>query len=88
MFKNSNFMFNSKTNITTVNENINTLTNNENFTFSLGESTDESRVLRASNPIFKYDYKLGNYLTKETMVGFPNLLLSQVHAVGGGRKAS
>jgi len=78
----------NKNNVNTLSENTNTLLNNETFTYTLGESIDESRALRASNPVFKYDYKLGNYLTKETMAGFPNLLLSQVHAVGGGRKAA
>jgi len=54
----------------------------------MGESTEEVRSVRAMNPIFKYDYKLGNYLTKEVVSGFPNLFISQIQVTGGIRKTS
>jgi hypothetical protein len=51
--------------------------------FLTGESIDESRNIRMASPIFKYDYKLGNYLTKELISGFPNLFISQIQVTGG-----
>jgi len=64
------------------------LSNTENFTFTIGETATESRATRSNNPIFKYDYKLGNYLTKEMIAGFPNLLVSQTQVTGGIRKSA
>ena len=58
------------------------------FNNSIGESVEDSRALRFSNPVFKYDYKLGNYLSKETILGFPHLMLSQTQVTGGIRKSS
>lgn len=57
-------------------------------TLTTGESTDEVKNVRYLNPIFKYDYKLGNYLTKETVSGFPNLFISQIQVTGGIRKSA
>jgi hypothetical protein len=63
------------------------LTKNE-IIYNLEESAESSRALRFNNPIFKYDYKLGNYLTKELISSFPNLLVSQTHVTGGIKKSS
>ena len=52
------------------------------------ETVASSRALRFSNPIFKYDYKLGNYLTKEMTLNFPNLLVSRTQVTGGIKKSS
>jgi hypothetical protein len=48
----------------------------------------ESRYLRTTNPIFRYDYKLGNYFTKEDMVTKPFLFTTINELTGGIRKAS
>lgn len=58
------------------------------FNNSIGESYEDSRALRFNNPVFKYDYKLGNYLNKETINNFPHLMLSQTQVTGGIRKSS
>jgi len=58
------------------------------FNNSIGESIENSKALRFNNPIFKYDYKLGNYLSKETINNFPHLMLSQTQVTGGIRKSS
>ena len=60
----------------------------EAVTSGLGESVETPRVLRFNNPIIKYDYKLGNYLPKSTISGFPNLITSQVQVTGGVRKSA
>jgi heme/copper-type cytochrome/quinol oxidase subunit 1 len=54
----------------------------------IGETTEELRAVRFTNPIFRYDYKLGNYLPKELILGFPNLLVSQMSVTGGIRKSA
>jgi len=54
----------------------------------IGETTEELRAVRFTNPIFRYDYKLGNYLPKELILGFPNLLVSQINVTGGIRKSA
>lgn len=59
-----------------------------NLSTTVGEMLDESRVLRFTNPIFRYDYKLGNYLPKEAISGFPNLITSQISVTGGIRKSA
>ncbi len=58
------------------------------FNNGIGESLEESRALRFNNPVFRYDYKLGNYLNKETINNFPHLMLSQTQVTGGIRKSS
>lgn len=58
------------------------------FNNTLGETIEDSKALRFNNPIFKYDYKLGNYLSKETINNFPHLMLSQTQVTGGIRKSS
>jgi hypothetical protein len=46
------------------------------------------RYLRTTNPIFRYDYKLGNYFTKEDMQTKPFLFTTINELTGGIRKAS
>jgi hypothetical protein len=64
------------------------LNTDDNLISTLGESTAEARNFRVANPIFKYDYKLGNYLPKEAIRGFPNLFISQIQVTGGIQKTS
>jgi len=65
-----------------------TLFSKDEVVYNLEESVHSSRALRFNNPVFKYDYKLGNYLTKELILNFPNLLVSQTHVTGGIKKSA
>jgi len=70
-------------------ENISTSINTSDSSSSLlSESIDEARNIRVASPVFKYDYKLGNYLTKELISGFPNLFISQIQVTGGIKKSA
>lgn len=66
----------------------NVLYNKNEMIYNSEETVVSSRALRFSNPIFKYDYKLGNYLTKDMISNFPNLLVSQTQVTGGIKKSS
>jgi hypothetical protein len=55
---------------------------------NFAETTDNQRYLRTTNPIFRYDYKLGNYFTKEDMVTKPFLFTTINELTGGIRKSS
>jgi heme/copper-type cytochrome/quinol oxidase subunit 1 len=74
--------------LATKTEHKNVLNDLTTFNNTIGESVEDSKALRFNNPIFKYDYKLGNYLSKETINNFPHLMLSQTQVTGGIRKAS
>ena len=76
------------TNFIYIPEVANTLYNKNETVYNSEESVTSSRALRFNNPIFKYDYKLGNYLTKDMISNFPNLLVSQTQVTGGIRKSS
>jgi len=54
--------------------------NTENITFF--------RFQRSSNPVFRYDYKLGNYLTKDDLTTSPHLFTTISEITGGIRKSS
>ena len=56
-------------------------------TFDASELSYSTRAVRADNPILRYDYKLGNYLTKELVTMFPHLLVSRTQVTGGLRKS-
>lgn len=88
----SNFINHTFTNmgevLTVKSENSTPLNDATYFNNSIGESSEDSRAIRFNNPIFKYDYKLGNYLNKETINNFPHLMLSQTQVTGGIRKSS
>jgi len=62
--------------------------NYSNSKYSMHESNLYMRALRADSPVLKYDYKLGNYLTKELTSMFPHLLVSRTQITGGIRKSS
>ena len=46
------------------------------------------RYQRALNPVFKYDYKLGNYFTKEDSTMTPFMFTTAIDVTGGIRKSS
>lgn len=58
---------------------------NANYLFL--ESVGNGRILRSENPIFKYDYKGGDYFPKNLREGFPSLLTTLLN-VGGLRPAT
>jgi hypothetical protein len=55
---------------------------------SLAEEVTNARFLRTTNPIFRYDYKLGNYFTKVDAVNMPFLFTTINDLTGGIRKSS
>jgi len=54
----------------------------------LTESNLNIRYQRNLNPIFRYDYKLGNYFTKEDSIITPYLFTTINELTGGIRKSS
>ena len=56
--------------------------------FDLHESLSNARFQRAANPIFRYDYKLGNYFTKDDSTKSPYLFTTISEITGGIRKSA
>tara|TARA_B100000795_G_scaffold250317_1_gene218427 strand:+ start:1552 stop:1965 length:414 start_codon:yes stop_codon:yes gene_type:complete len=52
------------------------------------ESSYFFRYQRALNPVFKYDYKLGNYFTKQDSTMTPFMFTTVIDVTGGIRKSS
>jgi hypothetical protein len=52
------------------------------------ENTHFFRYQRALNPVFKYDYKLGNYFTKQDSTMTPFMFTTAIDVTGGIRKSS
>jgi hypothetical protein len=52
------------------------------------EVSNKSRSLRSMNPIFRYDYKVGNYLTKDDAATMSFLFTTLNEITGGIRKSS
>lgn len=52
------------------------------------ESQHFFRYQKTLNPIFKYDYKLGNYITKNDLTMFPFLFTTFSEQTGGIRKSA
>jgi len=52
------------------------------------ELSSDYRYQRFTNPIFKYDYRAGNYLPKETKEGFTFLFNTFSEVTGGVRKSA
>jgi hypothetical protein len=52
------------------------------------ETASNFRFQRSLNPIFRYDYKLGNYFTKEDLTISPHLFTTISEITGGIRKSS
>jgi len=65
-----------------------TSTLTDNTLNSQSEGTFFFRYQRALNPVFKYDYKLGNYFTKEDTTMTPFMFTTAIDVTGGIRKSS
>lgn len=44
---------------------VNSASLSDTFGYTLSESTDNQRFARFMNPVFKYDFKVGNYMTDD-----------------------
>lgn len=88
---NTNFNVVSKSNVTE-NSYLGTdfqVTSSTNQTLtSQTENSYFFRYQRALNPVFKYDYKLGNYFTKEDSTMTPFMFTTVLDITGGIRKSS
>lgn len=66
--------------------------NNLNFNFKHKyqneELVEESRAIRSQNPVFKYDYKSGDYFPKLYKEVYPFLFSSIIDLTGGLRQAN
>jgi hypothetical protein len=56
--------------------------------FSLHESVSDSRFARTMNPVFKYDFKVGNYLPDDAKKLNPHLFMTIKDLTTGIRKSS
>ena len=56
--------------------------------YSLQESTTDGRFLRLMNPVFKYDFKVGNYMSDDTKKMNPHLFRTIQDLTTGVRKSS
>lgn len=65
-----------------------TLDVNNKLMFMNQEVSSNYRFQKFSNPIFRYDYKAGNYLTKDDIKAYPTLFTTISEITGGIRKAS
>tara|TARA_B100000795_G_scaffold5622_1_gene4121 strand:+ start:2101 stop:3357 length:1257 start_codon:yes stop_codon:yes gene_type:complete len=65
-----------------------TLTSADQVLNSQSENTYFIRYQRALNPVFKYDYKLGNYFTKSDITMTPFMFTTAIDVTGGIRKSS
>jgi len=61
--------------------------NVEQLRFGTEETSHGYRYNRFSNPIFRYDYRSGDYVTKELKEGFTHLFTMLNDVTGGIRKA-
>jgi heme/copper-type cytochrome/quinol oxidase subunit 1 len=61
---------------------------NDKLMFSNQEISSNFRFQKFSNPVFRYDYKAGNYLTKDDIKAYPTLFTTISEITGGIRKAS
>lgn len=52
------------------------------------EKTSDSRYLRLMNPVFKYDFKVGNYMPDDTKKMNPHLFRTIQDLTTGVRKSS
>jgi len=60
----------------------------ERTLYLLQESTDDMRFLRLMNPVFKYDFKVGNYLSDEIKKMNLHLFRTIQDVTTGVRKSS
>ena len=55
---------------------------------SLGENSNDQRFMRFMNPVFKYDFKVGNYLPDDAKKLNPHLFMTIKDLTTGIRKSS
>ena len=60
----------------------------DSFSHTLSESNDNQRFMRFMNPVFKYDFKVGNYMTDDMKKMNPHLFTSIKDVTTGIRKSS
>lgn len=60
----------------------------ERTSYLLQETTDNMRFLRLMNPVFKYDFKVGNYLSDDTKKMNLHLFRTIQDVTTGVRKSS
>lgn len=77
-----------KTDVTYLSQNWNSLDLNNKSMFNSVESSLNFRYQKFTNPIFRYDYKAGNYVTKQDKQAFPYLFTTFSEITGGIRKSS
>lgn len=58
------------------------------FKNQFNESSNQFRYVRTLNPVFRYDYKLGNYFTKDDTTTLAFLFTTINDLTGGIRKSS
>ena len=54
----------------------------------LGENLNDQRFMRFMNPVFKYDFKVGNYLPDDAKKLNPHLFMTMKDITTGIRKSS
>lgn len=54
----------------------------------LGETSSDSRYMRFMNPVFKYDFKVGNYMPDEAKKMNPHLFTTIKDITTGIKKSS
>jgi RNase adaptor protein for sRNA GlmZ degradation len=65
---------------------LNSLTSDS--TSMLGEKTSDQRFMRFMNPVFKYDFKVGNYMPDDVKKMNPHLFNTIKDVTTGIRKSS
>ena len=97
-------VYNSITTLTSLNSSVNNLSSSEvvdyashtqspyvladTVLFTNEESASNFRYQKFQNPIFKADYKSGNYFTKVDLERFPHMITTFTELTGGIRKPS
>jgi len=78
----------NKNEVTFLTQNWDSLDLNNKSMFNNLESSLNFRYQKFTNPIFRYDYKAGNYITKQDKEAFPYLFTTVSEITGGIRKSS
>jgi len=55
-------------------------------TYSFEETSPAFKFLKNNNPLFKFDFKVGNYFSKDDLLKNPTLLSTFSEMTGGVRK--
>lgn len=85
---NLDVLINTEFNVNYTSKNWNSLSLGDKSMFNNLENSLNYRYQRFTNPIFRYDYKAGNYITKQDKEAFPYLFTTMGEITGGIRKSS